>query len=138
MTEKELHRLLEDSGDTLAVLKDGEVVFHSQERGLKPLYGLYKTRPELLKGALVADRVTGKAAAVLSVVCGAEEVYSDLISDHALQVLEAGGVRASYGEKVPYIVNRTQTGMCPMEALVLDADTPEEGVRLLNEFFQSK
>lgn len=138
MTDAELHELLKAKEYTLAVLKEDKVVFHSQERGLKPFYRLYREQPETLKGGVVADKVTGRAAAMLAVVGGVKEVYSDLISEKALQVLEDGGVKARYGGKTAYIVNRTKTGMCPMETLVLDAASPEEGVKRLNEFFDSQ
>ncbi len=65
MTDAQLHELLKDNGYTLAVLKGDQVVFHSQERGLKPLYQLYRQQPELLRDSVIADKVTGKAAAVL-------------------------------------------------------------------------
>ncbi len=138
MTDVELHELLKTKEYTLAVLKENKVVFHSQERGLKPLYRLYREQPETLKGGVVADKVTGRAAAMLAVAGGVNEVYSDLISEKALQVLEDGGVKARYGDKTAYIVNRTKTGMCPMETLVLDAASPEEGVKRLNEFFDNQ
>lgn len=137
LTDAALHELLKINGYTLAVLKEDKVVFHSQERGLKPFYQLYREQPETLKGGVVADKVTGRAAAMLAVVSGVKEVYSDLISEKALQVLEDGGVKARYGGKAPYIVNRTKTGMCPMETLVLDAVLPEEGVKRLDEFFDN-
>ena len=136
MTDAQLHELLKDNGYTLAVLKGDQVVFHSQERGLKPLYQLYRQQPELLRDSVIADKVTGKAAAVLAVLGGAKEVYSDLISEHAFQVLESGGVKTRYGGKAPYIINRTKTGMCPMETLVMDAASPEEGAARLIEFFE--
>lgn len=138
MTEIQLHELLKENGYTLAILKEDQVVFHSQERGLKPLYQLYRQKPELLREGMVADKVTGKAAAILAVLGGAKEVYSDLISEHALEVLQSGGVKARYGEKAAYIINRTKTGMCPMEALVMDAVSPEEGVMRLIEFFEKR
>ena len=129
MTDAQLHELLKDNGYTLAVLKGDQVVFHSQERGLKPLYQLYRQQPELLRDSVIADKVTGKAAAVLAVLGGAKEVYSDLISEHAFQVLESGGVKTRYGGKAPYIINRTKTG-------VMDAASPEEGAARLIEFFE--
>lgn len=136
LSPQQLHDLLSSNSYTLAVIRENQVVFHSQERGIKPLYTLYQEQPELLKGALVADKVTGKAAAVLSVLCGVKEVYSDLISEHALEVLQQGGVKASYLQKTPYIINRTKTGMCPMETLVLSAESPEEAAERLQEFFK--
>ena len=72
----------------------------------------------------------------LAVLKGAKEVYSDLISEHAFQVLKFGGVKTRYRGKAPYIINRTKTGMCPMETLVMDAASPEEGAARLIEFFE--
>ena len=138
MTDAQLHELLRDHQYTLAVLKDDQVAFCSRERGLKPLYQLYRQQPELLRDGVVADKVTGKAAAMLAVLGGAKEVYSDLVSEHALQVLNAGGVKARYGETAAYIINRTKTGMCPMESLVMDAASPEEGVARLIDFFENR
>ena len=50
-------------------------------RGVKDLYTLYTTTPSLLNGALVADKVVGRAAATLMVLGGVKRVYADTIRD---------------------------------------------------------
>ena len=58
---------------------------------------------------------------------GVKEVYADVISEHAAVCLGERCVPFHEGERVPYIVNRTHTGMCPMEKLCLDTNLPREG-----------
>ena len=53
-------------------------------------------------------------------------------------MLEDGGVKARYGGKTAYIVNRTKTGMCPMETFGAGCGIPEEGVKRLNEFLTAE
>ena len=62
MDMEHLKSLLATSGASL-VLYDGEVhTYHG--RGVADLYDLYTNEPGKLRGALVADKVIGKGAAV--------------------------------------------------------------------------
>ena len=105
---------------------DGRVL-ESSLSGVSPLTEWLRKDPELLRGASIADRVIGKAAALLMLYAGVKEVYADVISEHAAVCLGERCVPFHEGERVPYIVNRTHTGMCPMEKLCLDTNLPREG-----------
>lgn len=105
-------QLLEE-GAALAIVNGGERTFN--ERGVKTLLSLQSE----LAGAFVADKVIGKAAAMLIVRGGAAEVYAQVISKPALEVFKNCGVLCLYGELVPNIINRNKTGICPMEQAVL-------------------
>lgn len=61
-------------------------VFH--ERGVKDLYRLLKEEPEFLSGAFVADKVVGKAAAALMILGGVKEIFANIISQPACELLE--------------------------------------------------
>ena len=98
--------------------------FH--RRGVADLMTLLADTPALLQGALVADKVIGKGAALLMVYGGVSEVWADVISDSAAQVLQEAGIPCAFGQRVPYIINRQGDGMCPIEALMHDIDTPPE------------
>ena len=50
-----------------------------------------------LSGYSAADRIVGRAAALLF-VAGIREVYADVISDNAVAVLEAHGIPYDYSE----------------------------------------
>ena len=68
-----------------------------------------------LRGAVIADKVIGKFTGSLLTVAGVKEIYADVISEHAIPILEQNNVKYEYKEKVDFIVNNTKTGMCPME-----------------------
>ncbi|MEG0457505.1 MAG: ECF transporter S component, partial [Oscillospiraceae bacterium] len=110
---------LHKNGFTLALLKNKKVIYSSFEKGIKPLFMLYKENSEMLKNSIVCDRVTGKAAACICIFCKVSEIRCDLISQHALDVLKKSDVKIIYKQCVPYIINRKKDGMCPMENLVL-------------------
>lgn len=116
-------------GASLAVVNGGgELTFN--ERGIKTLLSLQSGS---LAGAFVADKVVGKAAAMMLVRGGAIEVYAEVISRPALEVFKAHKVICLYGEVVTNIINRDRTGICPMELAVLCADDVETAYKILVE-----
>ncbi|MBM6830138.1 DUF1893 domain-containing protein [Anaerotignum lactatifermentans] len=103
----------------------------SAKKGIAPMMELLAEDAQLLRGAAVADRVIGKAAAFLMVYGGVLAVYGEVMSEHAAKVLEAAGMDFSYGKLVPYIINRNKDGMCPMEQAVLGETEPERAYAVL-------
>lgn len=91
----------------------------------------------LLRGAFVADKVVGKAAAALLALGGVEEVFADVISRPALDLLEKNAVGAGYRLCVPHIVNRTHTGRCPLETRCDGLQTPEECLAQVTDFIET-
>ena len=124
--------------DTLAVFRGQTCIAEAKEKGVLPLYRLVTQQPALLKGSIIADKVTGRAAAALTIVSGASHLYTDLISETALALLHQASFPVTYGMCVPRILNRNQDGPCPMEHLVRDAQTPEEAVAILPDLFKDK
>ena len=125
--------LLKSTDSTLCVVS-GDDVFTSQERGVKPLLFLLKEKKELLKGASVADKVIGKAAALLMVLGEIKEVHTLIISEPAIKVFEKYNIPCFYDKKVDRIVNRTGDGLCPMETLCLDVEKPKEAFEKITKF----
>ena len=134
MTEslEQAKSLLLTSASTIVVVSNGEV-FTSQERGVKPLLHLLTEKKGFLKGASVADKVIGKAAALLMALGEIKEVHTLIISKPALQVFENHKIKYFYDKKVDRIVNRTGDGLCPMESLCLDIDDPHEALTKIIE-----
>ena len=121
-----VRNLLVQEGYT-CVMGKGEFVYTSRERGVKPLLELL-AHPGSLPGYVAADKVVGKAAAFLYCLLKVDYVYSDVISKPALEVFEAHGITAEYGELADAIRNRAGDGFCPMETTVLPIDSPEEAL----------
>lgn len=124
-------KLISDKHTFVCINEDN--VFTSDKQGIAPIMELLQNESDILKGAYVADRVIGRAAALLLMKGGIKELYTDVISEHALLVLKTSEIIVSYAKLVPYIVNRKKDGMCPMEETVLNLDCPEEAYVKLRE-----
>ena len=113
-------------GDNTCVLVKGEQRYISQKRGIAPMMGFIAQGVELL-GFSVADKIVGKAAAMLFVKAGIRQVFAQTISAAGLKFLEDNKVKVTYEICVDVIINRKGDGMCPMEKIVLDINDFEEG-----------
>lgn len=119
-----LAELLREGNHSLVVGNGGTHTYDT--RGIATLLDLVTTGSPLLRGAEVADRVVGKAAAALMVLGGVTGVYALVVSDGALDLLGRYGVAVGYDRRTPHIVNRTNTGWCPMELACRDCQTAED------------
>ncbi len=128
---KKCHEMLK-SGEYTLVLFNGETLLTDTKRGVKPLLDLLD-RNEDLSGFSAADKVVGKAAAFLYVLLNVREIYADVISSHALSVLEQHQIPVEYNTLTDKIKNRAGTGFCPMETAVLDEENPERALARIRE-----
>ena len=114
---------------TVIIEVEGKTIT-SKERGVKPVLALVE-KGEDISGAVVADRVVGKAVALLYKGLKISALYAGVISRPALSVLENAGVLCKYDGLVDMIINRKGDGRCPMEEAVLDIDDYEQAVRAI-------
>ncbi|MGI6233369.1 MAG: DUF1893 domain-containing protein [Prevotella sp.] len=105
------------------------------KKGVRDLEYLLKQYPDRLKGAEIADKVIGKAAAAMAVVGGVRSIYAEVMSRKALPLLQEAGVDFSYGELVDKIVIAKGDNRCPLENIVEDCQTAEETVATLQRHF---
>ena len=124
--------LLKSTDSTLCVVS-GDDVFTSHERGVKPLLHLLTEKKGFLKDASVADKVIGKAAALLMVLGEIKEVHTLIISEPAIKVFEKHNIPCFYDKKVDRIINRTGDGLCPMETLCINVEEPQEAFEKILE-----
>jgi len=135
MNKTLLIQALDDPSVSLAVqTRQGELLTYSQS-GIKPIMGILKSAPEILSGAYVADRVIGKAAALLLLYGGVSFIYTPVMSVCAKEALEAYRTEFKYGKLVDHIKNRALDGRCPMESKVLDVDDPAAAYEMFKEMF---
>ena len=116
---------------SIALCKSGEVIT-SDKRGVAPLAEFIRRGTDI-SGFSAADRVVGKAAAMLMIKAGITEVFALTISESAEKLLKNHGVRVSFMTRTEQILNRDNTGACPMETAVTDTEDIETGCRLIFE-----
>lgn len=131
---KKAAELLHSGGYTCVFLKDGEADA-SFERGVKPLFERLDSGAKLA-GAVAADKVVGKGAAYLYVLLGIKELYADVISLPASQVLERYGIYFECENTVEAIRNRANTGFCPIESATLDIDEPSDAYKKIKSILK--
>ncbi len=122
-------RLMEEENSTCVICGDG-ITYFSQESGVRPL--MQWTAEKInVRGCCAADKIVGKAAALLYVGLGVKEVYASVMSKRGKETLEKHGIEAFYGELCEDIRNRTDTDICPMEKAVREKETPAEALEAI-------
>lgn len=133
MDINDLRNILLKENHTIVIYRSDASLIFSDERGVAPLMKLLSDDRLQLKGALVADKVIGKAAALLMTYGYVKEVYTPIISTPAIEVFKRHGIKTHYDIIVERIINRKGDGLCPMETLCLNIDDPEEAFKLINK-----
>ena len=128
---------IDDMNNAIVIVKNGMIIYESKQKGIKPLFDACKILGEDLKGATVADRVTGRAAAILSAGYGIKELHTKLLSERAVSVLEEANVIYSFDKIVPFIKNRTQTDTCPVEKISADITDVDELMAKIKSFLDN-
>jgi hypothetical protein len=123
MYETEFEKFLE-CAETLRIYSEDRLIFNSEKDRLIPLVE-YLDTPDRPERTVIMDKVTGNAAALLSVLAGCVEVYSPLGSEIAVQTLDRYSIKYHFEETVPFIQRPDSDEMCLMEKLSLDKEPAE-------------
>lgn len=124
-------RLLEAEGFT-CVLVRGDVIYTSRETGIRPMVG-WLTRGVELSGFSAADRIVGKAAAMLFALAGVEAVHGQVLSQKGAAVLEERRIPYTCAVLAEEIINRQGTGPCPMELAVREIHEPAAALEAVKD-----
>ena len=123
--------LLSTEGATCVAVHNGETII-TRERGVKPLLQ-WISEGRSFEGWSVADKVVGKAPALLYVQLKPTAVFATAMSEDARDILLARGIACGCDDLVPFIVNRAGDGQCPMDACVAGISDPHEAERAIRE-----
>ena len=126
-------KLLEE-GYSLVVVRDGRALFSSRMPGVQSLLDALDNN--VLPGSAVADKIMGRAAAMIAVQGDVTAVYSPLMSAEAAEVLAEAGILYVAEKTVSRILARNGTGPCPIEACTEFTVVPEKGVQAIRSLLQ--
>lgn len=121
-TRKAAEKLSE--GELTCVLCRGEDLISSSESGVFPLISWIESGKDL-RGYSAADKIVGRAAAFMYCLMGVSEVYAQVMSRGAEEVLKSHGISFCGETVTDSIINRKGTGPCPMEQAVSGVNEPE-------------
>ena len=97
-------KLTEDAGYTSVLCKNAKL-YKSRESGIKPLLMFYENKEDL-HSFCAADKTVGRAAAFIYIAFGIDEIYADVMSEGAYELLLKNGIGAFYGTLTKQIINR--------------------------------
>lgn len=123
---EQLCDILRSGHHTLAVRSASGEIRTFDGRGVGDLYRLLSEEPDFLRGAFVADKVVGKAAASLMMLGGVKRLHTGVISSLAISLLAGSDVVVDFDSEVPHINSRSGEGWCPLETKCKDCVTPDE------------
>ena len=123
--------ILETEGCTCVLCGQGRI-YKRFDRGIWPLLTFWDEGPSV-SGFCAADKVVGKAAALLYCLLQVQEVYAPVISKPALEVLERHSIRVYYQVCTAAIQNRAGNGLCPMETATQAISDPRLAPALIRE-----
>ncbi len=137
MEDIELARsLLQQDNCNLVIVKNGQILFSSGERGIKPFYQAVQSLGDRLHHASLADRIVGSAIAMLCLHVQIDSVYAVIASQAALDMLKKKGVAIKAQNTVPNISNHDGTDLCPFEKLARSCRNPSQLLKALESLFE--
>ena len=116
---------------TCTLIKDNGI-YQSSAKGIKPLLLWINNDPQLIENSYVIDKIVGKASALLLIYAKISKVHGKTMSVDADRVLSEHNIEHSYDILTEHIINRENTGLCPMEIKVADIEDPSEAYQVLN------
>lgn len=119
-------RILTEGGYTCVLYRDGEE-YTSALRGVRPLLDLLESGNSFADFS-AADKTVGAGAAHLYILLGVRHVWANVISEPAMMLLRENGIDVSYQTAVPFILNRSGDGPCPIETAVKGITSPTEAL----------
>ena len=121
--------ILNDTDCTCVLCRD-DLVHTTSQRGVRPLVQWLESGEDTW-ACSAADKVVGKAAALMYCLLGVRSVHGNVMSTAAVKVLRRYGVDAYWDTLTEYIRNRAGTGLCPMEEATANIDDPEEALPVI-------
>lgn len=139
MTDLELAKQkLNSTSLAFVIVKDGEVLRTGTREGIGELIETIDALGETLHGASLADKIIGKAVAMVARTAEISAVYSPMMSQTACDALAVAHILFEYDHLVPLILNKRNDGPCPMERLTLPIDEPSQATAALREFVRAR
>lgn len=124
-------KLIREGKAECVLLREGKILHIERGRGVSPLLAIYRKFGKKMAGGEIVDKVIGRAAAAIAINGKVKYVHGEVVSSDAVEFLKKHNIRVSWNLKVPRILNRTRTGLCPLEKSVEGITDPVKAQKAL-------
>jgi hypothetical protein len=121
---------------TLAIVKNNQVLFQTDSHRISGFINAIDTLGMQLNGASVADRVAGKALALLCIYAGIGEVYAEVLSKKAQALFQENRVACQWTQLVDNVLDSNKTGVCPFEKAAAGISDPQDSYAVFKALFE--
>jgi len=128
---------LKEGNLSFVVVKDGKIIFETKSSGLRSFLQAIELLNKELAESSVADKIMGRAAALLSVYSRVSAVFAVTISKEGINVLEENNIPYQFERRVPNILNSKRDDMCPFEKLTITTTNPAEAYLKLKSLIKT-
>ena len=109
---------------TLAIAKNGEIIYTTKTKGVTGFLEAIEQFRKNLTSASVADKVVGKAIALLCLYSKIKSLYGKTLSNKAKELLETSRISVEFDTLIANVLSLDKTNICPFEKTVADISDP--------------
>jgi len=119
---------------TFVILNETKLLHYSDKHRVAPLLEAIESKPSMLMGAIVGDRIVGRAAALLCAYSNVRAVFAISISDEAIDILDKHNILATWQDTVPYIVEKDLSSRYRLDVHVKDIEDLEQAYIMIKDY----
>jgi hypothetical protein len=118
---------------SIVVVKYNKIWKKKKDHGLKPLLDIIEEMGEDLQGAIIGDKILGRASSLLCRYAKVAGVYSPQGTKTGIALLIMGGVPCQIDKMIPKIQNKDGSDLCPFEKMLEGITEPEQAYEILKD-----
>jgi thioredoxin 1 len=122
---------LNENSVTLCIVKNGKIIFKIASHGVSGFLEAIEKLGDKLEGASLADRIVGKAVALLCAYAKVSAIYAIVLSKNARETLEENMVYHEWKRLVENILDASKIELCPFEKLAMEISSPKDAYERL-------
>ena len=111
---------------TLIFIKNNNILFKTKSRRISGFLTAIQDLDRKLENASVADKVVGRAVALLCAYARIKAIYAETLSMKAVDVLEKAGVTYEWKGIVDTILDTNKNDVCPFEKTAAQISSPKD------------
>jgi hypothetical protein len=129
---------LRDKKLNLVFVKKSKPIFETSREGLGGFLQAIEELNGNLFGSSVADKIIGRAAALLCAHSNIKTAFAVTLSQSALEILNNYNIYYEFETLVPTILNLRKTDKCPFEKLVENIHNPKKAHEKIKQLHNSQ
>jgi hypothetical protein len=111
---------------TLIFIKNNNILFKTKSHRISGFLTAIQELGRKLEDASVADKVVGRAVALLCAYARIKAIYAETLSMKAVDVLEKAGVTYEWKGIVDTILDTNKNDVCPFEKTAAQISSPKD------------